>query len=161
MEMDAGLCYTLCKSGFYGIGPVCYKSGLPDGFRDDGLYIAKPKPYGRGGGFIWVIGDPAGKNTGQFARCEAEHGKGNCEQDGAIVYPKCKDSYVKQGCCICSPECPPGYEDIGVSCKKPSYGRGVGVVPTGCVNGGEYDAGLCYTKCKLSLIHISEPTRPY
>ena len=51
------------------------------------------------------------------------------------------------GCCVCSPDCPAGFSDIGVSCKKPmyardagspdttiqakdSYGRGVGKVPS-------------------------------
>ncbi|MFK7772512.1 MAG: hypothetical protein AB8F94_10240 [Saprospiraceae bacterium] len=154
MQMDAGLCYKLCKTGYYGIGPICYKSGVPDGFRDDGLYLAKSAPYGRGGGYPWLIGDPPFKNTGQMTRCEKDHGKGNCEQDGALVYPKCKENHVKQGCCICSPECPPGYQDIGVSCKKPSYGRGVGVVPTGCANGGQYNAGLCYQKCKNNYVGI-------
>ncbi|HEX9944871.1 MAG TPA: hypothetical protein VGG03_22910 [Thermoanaerobaculia bacterium] len=31
--------------------------------------------------------------------------------------------------------------------NKPSYGRGVGVVPTDCGPGREYDAGLCYPLC--------------
>lgn len=154
LQMDAGLCYTFCRTGYYGIGPVCYKKDVPAGFRDDGLYIAKPAPYGRGAGYAWLIGDTPFKNTGQIARCEKDHGKGNCEQDGALVYPKCKENHVKQGCCICSPACPPGYQDIGVSCKKPSYGRGVGLLPTGCANGKEYDAGLCYTKCRDGFVGV-------
>jgi hypothetical protein len=31
--------------------------------------------------------------------------------------------------------------------NKPSYGRGVGTVPTNCGPGREYDAGLCYPPC--------------
>ena len=37
--------------------------------------------------------------------------------------------------------------DIGVSCHKDSYGRGVGKVLT-CTSEQEYDAGLCYTPCE-------------
>ena len=36
--------------------------------------------------------------------------------------------------------------DIGVSCHKDSYGRGVGQ-PLGCADDEDYDAGLCYDKC--------------
>lgn len=36
--------------------------------------------------------------------------------------------------------------DIGVSCHKDSYGRGVGKTLT-CTKEQEYDAGLCYTPC--------------
>lgn len=137
MELDAGLCYKLCKEGYYGVGPVCW-ANCPEGFRDDGAFCAKPESYGRGAGYaVWDL-----------KICEEKHGKGNCEQYGAIWYPKCKEGYYAAGCCVCSPICPEGWTDIGVSCAKPSYGRGVGVVPTGCANGKEYDAGLCYTACK-------------
>lgn len=51
------------------------------------------------------------------------------------------------------PSCPPGYNDDGATCRlidivaKPSSGRGVGLPPTGCGAGKEYDAGLCYPIC--------------
>ncbi len=147
MENQAGLCYTLCKDGYQGVGPVCWKP-CPEGFRDDGAFCFKPESYGRGGGYIWKIGDPAFSSSGQFKRCEDEHGKGNCEIYGGIVYPKCKEGFYAAGCCVCSPVCPEGFSDIGVSCAKPSYGRGVGLVPTICENGKENNAGLCYKLCK-------------
>lgn len=31
---------------------VCVQD-CPSGFRDDGLYCAKPAAYGRGGGYPW------------------------------------------------------------------------------------------------------------
>jgi hypothetical protein len=37
--------------------------------------------------------------------------------------------------------------DIGISCQKKSYGRGVGK-PMRCKKGQDYDAGLCYKPCK-------------
>lgn len=153
MEFQAGLCYQLCKSGYKGVGPVCWAT-CPDGFRDDGAFCAKPTRYGRGGGFIWKIGDKVGSTAGMFSRCEQVHGKGNCEKYGAIVYPKCKEGFTNDGCCFCSPKCPDGWTNIGVSCTKPSYGRGVGVVPTICANGKENNAGLCYTLCKTGFVGV-------
>ncbi len=146
MENQAGLCYKLCNDGFYGVGPVCWKS-CPDGYRDDGAFCAKPEAYGRGVGFPWKVGDPL-NDSKMFERCEAEFGKGNCEKNGLIVYPKCKTNFHNVGCCVCSPDCPSGWNDIGVSCTKPSYGRGVGIPPTGCTSGKENNAGLCYVSCR-------------
>jgi hypothetical protein len=79
------------------------------------------------------------------SRCERDHGSGNCEKDGAVYYPKCKANFHKVGCCICSPDCPSGMPDIGVSCTKQTSTRGVGTVPS-CGN-LSYDAGLCYESC--------------
>jgi hypothetical protein len=142
-EKDAGLCYPKCRDGFKGVGPVCWKS-CPDKFRDDGAFCAKPEAYGRGAGYPWKFGDPAFNLSNARARCEADNGgAGTCEQDGAIWYPKCKAGFVKVGCCVCSPACPAGMTDIGVSCAKESYGRGVGTSP-GCGAGYELDGGLCY-----------------
>ncbi|WP_425420440.1 discoidin domain-containing protein [Phaeodactylibacter xiamenensis] len=164
MENDAGLCYTLCKEGYYGVGPVCWKS-CPEGFRDDGAFCFKPESYGRGGGYIWKIGDRPFSASGQFKRCEEAHGKGNCEIYGAIVYPKCKEGFYAAGCCVCSPVCPEGFTDIGVSCAKPSYGRGVGIIPTICEDGKENNAGLCYKLCRDGFKGVGpvcwEVTCPY
>lgn len=44
--------------------------------------------------------------------------------------------------------------DIGVSCQKQSYGRGVGTVPTSCDGGKQYDAGLCYTPCRAGFVGV-------
>ena len=38
------------------------------------------------------------------------------------------DLYKPFGCCVCTPTCPSGMIDIGVSCQKDSYYRGVGTV---------------------------------
>ena len=146
MENQGGLCYTLCSTGYYGVGPVCWKS-CPAGYRDDGAFCFKPAPYGRGGGYPWHAGDPL-NDTKMFERCEKDHGKGNCEKYGLIVYPKCKENFHPAGCCVCSPDCPAGWTDIGISCTKPSYGRGVGLVPTICKDGKENNAGLCYQPCR-------------
>jgi hypothetical protein len=143
-EKDAGLCYSTCRSGFDGVGPVCW-SDCPSGYRNDGAFCAKPAPYGRGAGYPWKFGD-ALNDDGMRSRCEADHGKGKCEKNGAVFYPKCKAGYNAVGCCTCSPVCPSGMTDIGVSCAKESYTRGVGKVPS-CGPGLEEDAGLCYDPC--------------
>lgn len=142
------LCYEKCNSGFYGVGPVCWQD-CPAGYRNDGGHCAKPEAYGRGAGYPWEFGDPAFKGDGQIARCERDNGAGNCEQDGALYYPKCRPGFHKVGCCICTPDCPAGMVDIGVSCQKQSYGRGVGEGAF-CSNDQEQDfqGGLCYPKCK-------------
>jgi len=149
-EKDAGLCYPTCEDigmpGAKGVGPVCWQR-CPPGFRDDGAYCFKPKSYGRGVGFPWKFGDPAFNLSNAKKRCEKKHGQGQCEKYGAIYYPKCKPGYRAIGCCVCSPRCPPGMTDIGISCQKKSKGRGVGK-PMKCKKGQVYDAGLCYKPCK-------------
>ena len=142
-DKDAGLCYPKCPTGYKGVGPVCWQT-CPDGFRDDGAFCAKPEPYGRGAGYPWQFGDSL-DDSGMRSRCERDHGSGNCEKDGAVYYPKCKANFHKVGCCICSPDCPSGMPDIGVSCTKQTSTRGVGTVPS-CGN-LSYDAGLCYESC--------------
>jgi len=147
-QKDGLLCYPKCKEGYGGAGPVCWQY-CPSGFRDDGAFCAKPAAYGRGGGYPWKFGDGLNDN-GMRGRCERDHGRGGCEKDGAIFYPKCKAGFSKVGCCICSPNCPSGMTNIGVSCAKPSYGRGAGV-PMKCAAGQQEDAGLCYTPCKAGF----------
>lgn len=149
-ELDAGLCYSTCKAGFDGVGPVCWGE-CPAGYVNDGAGCRKPAPYGRGAGYPWKFGDPAFKSSGQFERCEADHGKGNCELNGAVVYPKCKAGFHNVGCCTCSPNCPAGFTDSGVTCTKPSYPRGAGKVPTACPGGKVNDAGLCYETCRTDF----------
>jgi hypothetical protein len=143
------LCYPKCSSGFYGVGPVCWQD-CPADFRNDGAFCAKPGPYGRGAGYPWKFGDSL-DDSSMFERCERDHGRGNCEKNGLIVYPRCKPSFHNEGCCVCSPNCPQGMTDIGVSCAKQSYGRGVGqggLCPTGQEQ--DFQGGLCYPKCQGS-----------
>jgi len=132
LQKDGLLCYPYCKSGFYGVGPVCWQD-CPSGFRNDGAYCAKPGSYGRGAG-----------HTSQ-STCERKEGK-PCEKNGLLWYPKCAENFHNVACCVCSPNCPSGMTDIGVSCQKQSYGRGAGV-PLTCKSDQQYDAGLCYPYC--------------
>src|SRR5258708_1217927 len=110
------LCYPNCNANYTGVGPACWQN-CPAGFRDDGAYCGKPSAYGRGGGYVAWDGN----------KCNNENPQG-CEENGLIWYPKCKPNFHAVGCCVCSPDCPSNMTDIGVSCQKQSYVRGVGGV---------------------------------
>ena len=105
MEKSGALCYPKCKESFRGVGPVCWPD-CPKDYRDDGAFCFKPKPYGRGVGSI--------------------KGGDDKEKWGLLWYPKCSEGYYAFACCICSPKCPEGMKDIGISCAKNSYGRTAG-----------------------------------
>lgn len=150
-EYISGLCYDKCAPGYHSswAAPTNCSADCPAGFRDDGLYCAKPGPYGRGGGYPWQLGDGFDLN-GARQRCEHDNPIVGCEQLGLIYYPHCINGFHAVGTSICSPDCPVGMADIGVSCQKPWYDRGVGTLPTGCSPGEQYDAGLCYPDCNAS-----------
>jgi hypothetical protein len=117
----------------------CWK-GCPKGFRDDGLFCAKPAAYGRGGGSVMhPQGCPAGytdtgllctRCTGWFPwewHCDTVTQDLACDagedENLGLCYTPCREGFHNVGCCICSPDCPAGMEDIGVSCLKDIHGR--------------------------------------
>jgi hypothetical protein len=113
---------------------VCW-SHCPSGFTDTGVDCLKPKSYGRGAGYaIWSKGT-----------CDRHNSQG-CEKWGAMWYPNCRANFHNVACCVCSPDCPDGMTDIGVSCQKHSYGRTAGK-PLVCAAGLQEDAALCYKPC--------------
>lgn len=60
-------------------------------------------------------------------KCQEENPGAECEKGKFVVRPKCKDGYEHSlGKCVV--KCPEGFDDYGISCRKPktSYGRGVG-----------------------------------
>jgi hypothetical protein len=111
-EMSMKKCHPPCKENYVGNGPVCWQS-CQENFRNDGAFCFKPKPYGRGAGYF--------TNN----KCKSKHEQG-CEKWGFLSYPICKEGYKAFGCCICTPKCMEGQTDIGISCAKGSYGRGIG-----------------------------------
>ena len=124
-------------------------SVCPDGMDDQGLFCRRTE-YGRGAGYPWQFGD-ALNDDGMRARCESDHGRGNCEKWGAVFYPKCKAGYSPFGCCICRPSVPNcsalGLNDgVDLSCAKKVV---IGSPETGiCPSGQEQDGGLCYPGCE-------------
>jgi hypothetical protein len=132
LEQSGLLCYPFCKTGYYGDGPVCWET-CPSGFNDTGVDCLKPPSYGRGAGYS------------NESECLKENPNG-CEKNGDLWYPLCKEGFHAVGCCVCSPDCPAGFIDIGVSCQKDSYGRGAGV-PLACGKDEEESGALCYPIC--------------
>jgi hypothetical protein len=130
-EKSGLACYNKCNESFSGFGPLCLQN-CPSGFRDDGAYCFKTKsPIGRGVGYPWRAGDSLSL-TEALKRCEdANGGPDKCETWGLIVYPKCPSGYYNVDCCLCSEKCPPNMVDIGLSCQKQSYWRGLGQL---CIN---------------------------
>lgn len=107
---SGAICYRPCRAGYKMVAGVCWQTSCPSGFRDDGAMCAKPAAYGRGAGYaIW-----------DEDKCESRHDQG-CEKWGAMWYPKCREGYHNVGANICSPDCPRGMTDTGVSCLKKTY----------------------------------------
>lgn len=139
------LCYPKCRDGYTGFVASCFQN-CPEGFTDSGAVCTKGAAYGRGAGYAWQIQDGF-NNNGMLSRCQAAERR-PCEMWGAIAYPTCKTGYNAVGANICSPVCPAGMTDMGVSCAKQSYTRQT-IAPK-CAAGQVYDAGLCYAGCKPS-----------
>jgi len=143
MHNSVGLCYPKCKDGYYGIMAQCIQE-CPSSFRNDGYYCFKPSAYGRGSGYaVW-----------DKKKCRKRNKEYGCEKYGAMYYPTCKPGFRNIGCCICSPRCPSGMTDIGISCQKDVYGRGVGKLP-GCGSDEDSIAGLCYKK-KTNIDYLAQ-----
>ena len=123
-ELDGALCYPKCKEGYVGNSFVCWQSCGGFG-RDDGAFCVKPKSYGRGAGRSVNCGWRGCSNS-----CPSSKDKW-----GLRCYPKCREGYKSFGCCVCTPKCPSGMTDIGVSCAKKSYTRTAGKIPGSCDDG--------------------------
>ncbi len=117
-ELDAGLCYPRCASGYDGVGPVCWQD-CPAGYSDDGAFCR------RDGSII----------SSDNSACPWWDVCGLTTNKGCSV---CPAGYQNDGC-TCR-------KDPHIFAKS-SYGRGVGWAPNACASGKEYDAGLCYTQC--------------
>jgi len=140
LELQNLLCYTKCSTAYTGEGPVCWQDCLSKAFKNNGAFCLKPKSYGRGTGHL------SEKN------CKNSEKK-DCEKNGFLWYPKCDTGFSSFGCCVCSPNCLGGQVDIGISCTKKTYGRGVGK-PMICKPDQQEDVGLCYKKCDAGYTGI-------
>ena len=146
------LCYKPCPFGYSRSGVDCHQN-CPNGFTDTGLFCRlDASDYGRGEGYPWKFGDPL-NSSGQFHRCEQDHGEGNCEEWGAVVYPKCKSGFRNDECCLCVPDAPDcsalglGGSTAQQSCAKKVV-LGKETIKNRCPSGKKDQAGLCYKKCK-------------
>lgn len=144
-EERGGLCYTKCRPGYRDVVTMCVPN-CPAGFREDGLYCYKPAAIERRA-YPWEFGDTAFSLNGARERCRRENGQ-NCTKIGEIIYSTCPTNYKTAPVAVnlCTPVCPAGMEDIGISCQKSTYDRGVGRLMQ-CPAGKLMDAGLCYQSC--------------
>lgn len=69
-------------------------------------------------------------------------------KDGLLCYPRCGAGYGNYGSGpVCWGLCPPRTNNIGISCAKRSYGRGVGKPLSSCRATEERNGALCYKLC--------------
>ena len=140
-DLIAGRCYQKCRANYEADGLKCKPTCGGFG-RDDGLFCAKPAPYGRGTGRRGT----GRRNWFCFPKCSwrgCYYGCSNCRKNeyaigrfcypkcrknedaiGRFCYPKCRSGFHSVGCCVCSPDCPAEFRDNGFTCTKPpSYDR--------------------------------------
>lgn len=121
-EFDAGLCYSRCRAGFNGVGPVCWR-GCPSTYQDDGATCRRDARI-------------ISANTSTCPWWDA------CGLVGARGCSTCPAGFNNDGC-TCR-------RDVDIFAKE-SYGRGVGTVPNACGAGMQLDAGLCYQPCRTGF----------
>lgn len=149
-----GLCYSKCRQGYHGAVTMCVQSECPSNYRNDPLHCFKPGPITRSE-YPWKFGDGLSMNDA-LARCRKDHGQDACEvrNSNTMVYSKCPRGYEQAPVVtnLCTPSCSEqatgikGMKDIGISCEKSTYDRGVGTIPD-CGSDQVKDAGLCYKRC--------------
>ena len=154
-DNQGAMCYDKCPAGYSGALDWC-RSNCPPGYVDDGLLCRNPlSTYGRGVGKIPNVGCPSShpnqqgvgtaswcdngprwdfwnlRTTSSVKTCQSGY-----ELKDGLCYPKCRDGYTADGCCICRKGGDViaktlkyrgvGTPDTSITAKGPSYGRGVG-----------------------------------
>ena len=150
-EMDAGLCYPKCKTGYHGVGPVCWADsenigigtviGLedcPNGWFTEGLICREPITGGgcsthcdgnwnsSDGGFCHTHCDPivGGRLKGRLDNggvCPGPQGGDKPDRVDGMCYGKCPKNL---------PNHMPGMPYLCYIGGDLSYGRGVGKIPS-------------------------------
>jgi len=152
-DLDAGLCYTPCRPGYKGVGPVCWAEsrsvgvgkpvGLepcPAGWNNDGLICREPIRCATGWKFF-TEGCRGGRLRGRLnggGICDWPSDRGNLPN---WLVDKSKKEWVAthpdKVAGLCYKKCPTDYPvripGMPYLCYKGgplSYGRGVGDVPS-------------------------------
>lgn len=135
-QLDAGLCYPRCRTGYRGVGPVCWADSVnvgvgipvelepcPDGWNNDGLICREP-----------IRNDCSMK--GLFGECWGRLSGGNLKGrlDGGGI---CRESHPDRVDGLCYKRCPAdkperikGMPYLCYPGGDLSYTRGVGVPPS-------------------------------
>lgn len=131
MVKEDGLCYTPCAQGYSSFLTTCTQvvNNCPSPWTYTLGTCTKPLNYLR-------------------TMCSPWSTRG-CQRIGWSYYKYCNSGYYEDGywCRAEEDGCPSGMTDNGAYCSPASYNRGIGVAPTGCPAGQEYDTGLCYPEC--------------
>ncbi|MBL4644959.1 MAG: hypothetical protein JKY99_00690, partial [Rhizobiales bacterium] len=160
-NLEAGLCYASCPTGFTGFAATCVRD-CPSNYTSDGLFSCyKPKPHTRHTE-IWELGDTLFSLDDARARC-AKSSLGrrygcSTENSDTIVYSKCPPNTKRSPVItnLCFSICPSSMTDLGLSCYKNNEARGVGRIRNSCSASRtssdgkpktDNDAGLCYEQC--------------
>jgi hypothetical protein len=148
-ELQAGLCYQRCRSGYNGVGPVCWAisenvgigtviglEDCPNGWYTEGLICREPITGGCkthcDGNWSWSDGGFC------HTRCEPLRGgrlRGRLDGGGKCPGPQGGDYYDRvDGMCYrrCPAKLPkhiPGMPYLCYAGGDLSYGRGVGKIP--------------------------------
>ena len=133
-ELQGGLCYTRCRSGFDGIGPVCWAQshnvgiGLPvelepcpDGWNNDGLTCREP--IRNDCSWRGLLGECWGRLTGGRVKGRLDNGgvcPGGLEKVDGLCYYRCPARLPRRI---------PGMPYFCYAGGELSYGRGVGKIP--------------------------------
>jgi len=162
-ELQAGLCYTKCRAGYHGVGPVCWADsenvgigtviGLedcPKGWFTEGLICREPITGGgcrtyESGRLRGLFGEDWGPRL--VTTCDPIVGgrlKGRLDNGGVCPGPQGGDYYDRvDGMCYrrCPTKLPkhiPGMPYLCYIGGDLSYGRGVGKIPAMVRLAGKY-----------------------
>jgi len=139
-DLDTGLCYTPCRKGYHGVGPVCWVDstnigvgtpvGLEDcpaGWTNDGLTCRQPISCG-GDSWkpLWEPGHWECKGGNVIGRLD--HG-GVCPGPGPSDHTDKVDGLCYAKCPKDMPNHMPGMPYLCYPGGDLSYGRGAGVIP--------------------------------
>lgn len=123
------LCYPSCDPGYEMVGSVCWQT-CPPGYTDTSALCHIDKPLTASGNF----------------ECTERDMFGTCW----FSVLRCPSGYTNAGlfCALDTPSVPAGWSGAtGLDLVKRSYGNTAGKIKTGCGDGKENDAGLCYDEC--------------
>ena len=100
--------YPRCRSGFHAVGCCVCSPDCPAGTTDSGAMCTK-NSHGRG--------------AGTPLQCAA----GQTQDSPGLCFEPCPTGTHKSTIGMCTSGCPDGSKNIGLSCMRESYNRGVGV----------------------------------
>ena len=144
LDTDAGLCYTPCKDGYTGVGPVCWSATPPasEGWRNDGVFIhqsyARPQH--------WQVDLPTPAGAKRTAACTMDFGP------YGGVYTDCGDTRItdaQHGADMSKDFGPGWHKTAACTIQKGGIVTSCELYGQGCNPGEVKEGSMCY-----------EPPRP-